>query len=106
MSKENSTFRARWSEIQSKAGVAKGYSQRKGVDYTEVFFSMVCHTSIRVLLSLVVEHDMELEQMDVKIAFLHGSLDEKIYMKQPDGFIEIGQEDKVCLPWRSLYGSK
>ena len=52
------------------------------------------------------EHNMKLEQMDVKTAFLHGSLDEKIYMKQPDGFIEIGQEDKVCLLQRSLYGLK
>ena len=44
--------------------VAKGYSQREGVDYIEVFFPVVHHTSIRVLLSLVTEHDMELEQMD------------------------------------------
>ena len=58
---------------------------------------MVCHTLIRVLLSLAAEYDMELEQMDVKMAFLHGRLEEKIYMKQPDSFIEIGQENKVCL---------
>ena len=77
--------------------VAKGYSQREGVDYTEVFFPMVCHTSIWILLSLVVEYDIELKQMDVKIAFLHRILEEKIYIKQLDGFIEIGQENKVCL---------
>ena len=77
--------------------IAKGYSQRKGVDYTEVFSPMVCHTSIRVLLSLVEEYDMELEHMDVKTAFLYGRLKEKIYMKQPDGCIEISQENKVCL---------
>jgi len=70
--------------------VAKGYSQREGVDYTEIFSLVVCHTSIRLLLSLVAEYGMELEQMDIKTAFLHGSLDEKIYMKQPDGFIEVG----------------
>jgi len=67
---------------------------------------MVHHTSIRMLLSLMAQYGMELEQMDVKIAFLHGSLDEKIYMKQHDGFIEIGQEDNVCLLQRSLYDLK
>ena len=86
--------------------IAKGYSQREGVDYTEVFSSVVCHTSIRMLLSLVVEYDIELEQMDVKIAFLHGRLKEKIYMKQLDGFIKISQENKVCLLQRSLYRLK
>ena len=70
--------------------IAKGYSQRKGVDYTDVFSPMVRHTSIQVLLSLIAEYDIELEQVDVKTAFLHESLKEKIYMKQPDGFSEIG----------------
>ena len=41
--------------------VAKGYSQRKGIDYTEVFSPMVCHTSIRVLLSLIAKYEIELE---------------------------------------------
>ena len=43
--------------------VAKGYSQKERVDYTEVFSPVVCHTSIRVLLSLVAKHNLELEQM-------------------------------------------
>ena len=46
-----------------------------------MFSPMVCHTSIQVLLSLAAEYDMELEQMDVKMAFLHKRLKEKIYMK-------------------------
>ena len=62
-----------------------------------MFSPVVRHTLIWVLLSLAVEYDMELEKMNVKTAFLHGRLKEKIYMKQPDGFIEIGQENKVCL---------
>ena len=66
------------------------------MDYIKVFSLVVCHTSIWVLLSLVAQHDIELEQMDVKIAFLHENLEEKIYVRQPDGFMEMGQEEKVC----------
>lgn len=54
--------------------VAKGFAHIKGIDYNEVFAPMVKHVSIRLLLSAVVNHDMELEQLDVKTAFLHGIL--------------------------------
>ncbi len=77
--------------------VAKGYSQKEGIDYNEVFFPVVRHTSIRMLLSIVAIQDLELEQMDVKTTFLHGNLEEKIYMEQPKGFGEPGSEEKVCL---------
>jgi len=56
--------------------VAKGYSQVQGVDFNEVFSPVFKHTSIRVLLSLVTIKDFELEQLDVKTAFLHGDLEE------------------------------
>lgn len=85
--------------------VSKGYSQREGIDYQEVFSLVVRHIFIRIMLSLVVHEDLELEQMDVKTAFLHGSLEEEIFMEQPDGF-EQGGEDKVCLLKKSLYGLK
>ena len=51
-------------------------------------------------------HDMELEQLDVKTAFLHGDSKEEIYMLQLEGFKEPGNEDCVCLLKRSLYGLK
>ncbi|KAL3634979.1 hypothetical protein CASFOL_022033 [Castilleja foliolosa] len=56
-----------------------------------------------LVLSMVAEMDLELDQMDVTTAFLHGELEETIYMKQPPGF-EKGAEDKVCLLRKSLYG--
>ena len=86
--------------------VAKGYAQVEGIDYNEVFAPVVKHVSIRLLLSAVVNFDMELEQMDVKTAFLHGVLQERIYMTQPEGFVQKGQEDKVCLLKKALYWLK
>ncbi|CAM8937160.1 unnamed protein product [Rhodiola kirilowii] len=51
-------------------------------------------------------YDLELEQLDVKTAFLHWELDEKIYMEQPQGFVDKRNEDKVCFLQKSLYGLK
>jgi len=94
-------------EIKYKARlVAKGYAQKEGVDYNEIFSPVVKHTSIRVLLAMVAMDNMELEQMDVKTAFLHGHIEEEIYMKQPDGFIARGKEGQVCKLKKSLYGLK
>ncbi|KAK9211994.1 hypothetical protein WN943_001373 [Citrus x changshan-huyou] len=59
---------------------------KEGIDYNEVFSPVVKHTSIRILLALVAEYDLELAQFHVKIAFLHGDLEEEIYMTQPCGF--------------------
>ncbi|CAA7036547.1 unnamed protein product [Microthlaspi erraticum] len=86
--------------------VAQGFSQTEGVDYNEIFSPVVKHVSIRIMLSAVVNRDYELEQMDVKTAFLHGDLEERILMKQPEGFIKKGDENKVCLLRKSLYGLK
>ena len=86
--------------------MAKGYSQKEGIDFSKVFSPVVRHTSIRVLLSIVAAQDLELEQMDVKTAFLHGHLEERIYMEQPPDFRDPGSEEKVCLLQKSLYGLK
>ncbi|CAA0815779.1 cysteine-rich RLK (RECEPTOR-like protein kinase) 8 [Striga hermonthica] len=63
-------------------------------------------SSIRVVLGLVASLDLELEQLDVKTAFLHGDLDEEIYMEQPKGFEKTGKEHMVCRLKKSLYGLK
>lgn len=86
--------------------VAKGFTQKEGIDYNEVFSPVVKHSSIRVLLAMVAKSDLELEQLDVKTAFLHGELEETIYMRQPEGFTVPGKEDHVCLFKKSLYGLK
>ena len=86
--------------------VAKGYSQIPGIDFNDVFSPVVKHSPIRILLSIVAMHDYELEQLDVKTAFLHGELEEDIYMDQPEDFVVPGKENLVCRLKKSLYGSK
>ena len=77
--KKGARFKAR--------SVAKGFTQREGVDYNEIYSPVVRHSSIKLLLSLVVQDSLFLEQLDVKTAFLHGSLEETIYMAQPEGYV-------------------
>ena len=94
-------------EIRYKARlVAKGYAQKEGIDYNEVFSPVVKHLSIRILLALVAQYDLELVQLDVKTAFLHGDLEEEIHMTQPDGFKVADKENWVCKLTKSLYGLK
>ena len=58
--------------------------------------------SIRVVLALVALLDLELEQLDVKTTFLHGDLDEKIYMEQPEGFVQDHNDFFFCKLKKSL----
>ena len=96
--KEGERFKARL--------VAKRYSQRHGIDYDEVFSLVVRHISIRAVLALVAHQDLELEQLDVKTAFLHGNLEEEIFMVQLEGFKQPGIRNLVCRLKKSLYGLK
>lgn len=61
--------------------VIRGFDQRKGIDFNEFFFQLF------IILSLVALFDLELEQLDVKTAFLHGDLNKELYMTQPEGFL-------------------
>ncbi|CAL1392755.1 unnamed protein product [Linum trigynum] len=86
--------------------VVKGFSQRKGIDFDEIFSPVVKMTSIRTVLGLAASLDLEVEQMDVKTAFVHGDLEEEIYMEQPEGFKKKNKEGYVCRLRKSLYGLK
>ena len=67
--------------------VEKGYSQVQVLDYNETFAPVARMDSIRMVLAIVASKSWEVHHMDVKSAFLHGDLEEEIYMKQPEGFI-------------------
>ena len=86
--------------------VARGFSQKEGIDYNEVFSPVVKHKSIRVLLAMVSIFNLELDQLDVKTAFLLGNLEEEIDMKQLEGFVDSEKPDHICLLKKSLYGLK
>jgi hypothetical protein len=66
--------------------VAKGFTQRESIDYTETFSPVLCKDSLRIIMALVVHYDLELHQMDVKTVFLNGDLLENVYMTQLKGF--------------------
>ena len=86
--------------------VAKGYTQKEGIDYDETFSPVAMLKSIRILLSIATDYDYEIWQMDVKTAFLNGNVEEETYMLQPEGFIAKNQEHMVCKLKRSIYGLK
>ena len=82
--------------------VVKGFGQKHGVDFDEIFSPVVKMSSIRVALGLIASMDLELEQLDVKTTFLQGDLEEEIYMAQPKGFEFKGKEHLVCKLKKSL----
>ena len=86
--------------------VTKGFKQQADLDFLDTFSPVTRVTSIRLLIAVAAIHDLKIHQMDVKIVFLNEDLGEEIYMDQPEGFVEPGQESKVCKLVKSLYGLK
>ena len=86
--------------------VVKGFRQKESIDFIEIFSLVVKMSTIKLVLGMVAAKNLHLEQLDVKIAFLHSDLEEDLYMIQLEGFVVQGQENLVYKLRKSLYGLK
>jgi len=91
-------YKARW--------VLRGFTQCPGIDYDETFSPVVKPATVQVVLSLALSQNWPIHQLDVKNAFLHGTLTETVYCVQPSGFVNSSHPDFVCRLNKSLYGLK
>jgi hypothetical protein len=85
--------------------VAQGFAQRPGFDYTETFAPTPKWAALRAILALAALEDLEMESVDISSAFLNGTLEEEVYMRQPEGFVEKGN-NWVWRLIKSIYGLK
>jgi hypothetical protein len=85
---------------------AKGFTMRPGIDFLATFAPVSGVTTLRIVIVIATALDWEMLQLDVTTAFLYGHLDEEVYMRQPEGYVVAGQEDKVWRLRKALYGTK
>ncbi|GJT98735.1 putative RNA-directed DNA polymerase [Tanacetum coccineum] len=86
--------------------VAKGYVQKQGIDYDEVFAPVARIETVRVILALSGSNGWRVHHLDVKSAFLNGALEEEVYVSQPEGYVKRGEVNKVYKLSKALYGLK
>jgi len=86
--------------------VVKGYLQKEGVDFYEVFAPTAKHITLRAILHLAASLDLELDQVDFTTAFLNGDLHEEIHMEQIPGHEDPEKPNHVCKLKKALYGLK
>lgn len=86
--------------------VAKGFKQRYGIDYEDTFSPVMKAATIRLILSIAVSKGWSLRQLDIQNAFLHGILEEEVYMSQPPGYVDKDHPSYVCKLDKALYGLK
>ena len=93
-----SRFKARW--------VIKGYLQQFGVDFDQTYASVVKPMAFRTLFALAAFFDLDIDQMDVKMAFLYGLIDQLIYIEIPKGTETEATKNMVCKLLKAIYGLK
>jgi hypothetical protein len=86
--------------------VAKGYTQEEGIDYSEIFAPVARLETIRTVVALAASKRWSIRQLDIKSAFLHGAINENVYLEQPPGYVLQGSEHQVYKLKKALYGLK
>ena len=86
--------------------VAKGFQQAPGLDFSETFSPMIKASTIRIIFTLVVSRNWDIQQIDINNAFLNGDLCEDVFMDQPAGFVDSTKPTYVCKLHKALYGLK
>jgi hypothetical protein len=106
MGVQNQT-QCRWiyEQIQSKISGQK-LCQIYGIDYEETYSLVAKMTTVRAIIAMVTAKGWSLHQMDVKNVFLHGNLQEEVYMEQPPGYVDQTHPNLVCRLKKTLYGLK
>ncbi|PKU80183.1 Retrovirus-related Pol polyprotein from transposon TNT 1-94 [Dendrobium catenatum] len=100
-------FKADGSVARFKARlVAQGNCQEYGLDYEETFSPVAKFPTIRVFFTVALYHGWNIQQLDVTNAFLHGTLNETVYMKQPRGFEDNVHPNYICSLKKAIYGLK
>ena len=86
--------------------VARGFSQQPGLDYDETFSPVIKRSTIRFILTISLSQGWSVKQLDVSNVFLHGDLQEQVYLAQPPGFEDSSHPDYVCHLHKALFGLK
>ena len=86
--------------------VAKGFTQTEDIEYKETFSPFFMKNSFRIIMALVAHFDLKLHQMDIKIVFFNGDIEEEIYMMQPDSFEAKNSQHLIYKLKKFIYGLK
>lgn len=86
--------------------VARGFSQKEGIDYEETFAHVARYTYVRAIIAIAAAKGWKIHQMDVKTAFLNRTIDDEVYLEQPEGFVIHNAASHVCKLKKALYGLK
>ncbi|GJR55906.1 retrovirus-related pol polyprotein from transposon TNT 1-94 [Tanacetum coccineum] len=86
--------------------LGKGYGQEEGIDFDESFTPVARLEAVRIFVAYAARKNFSIYQMDVKTAFLNGSLNEEVYVRQPDGFVDSDFPNHVYRLKKALFGLK